>query len=521
MANPSTQHIPDAQKYLAFLQKTTKVYYTNNVPWIRYQNCLQPAVPLPFAIPKTPDDLLKKVRRQTKVPLIRWYSHFTNMPQPWWWVIADQARPLALFGKRTRKNIRQSLRHCQVMQVSAEWIANNAYDCYLGAYERYRHTKPLSRKKFANNISSKSTCDLFAYWQVTVNHDLAGYAECLIIDKKVFFNDLKFSPKYLKSNSAYALIYTLLDYYLNQHGFKMITNGTRAIYHKTLIQTFLEKFGFHKQYCRLNIIYAPFLGLIIKLIYPLRFATKIAYGCLPIKLFHIINVLIKQETIRRGCLKNHNISDKNCRPVQFKNDKGIIKIRLANFNDVPMIAQMHKSEISQGFLSKLGINVLTILYHSLIVSRLSFVLIAETNNQIIGFTSGSQNVKKLFRDFYLKKFFIVTWTLNKEIFKLSNIKKFLEIYKIPKSPMLKLDAELLAIAVDKKYYGSGVAQALLTAFVKEMQKRQVTQFKVIVGANLPRAINFYKKMGFLYRAKLYTHSQKPSLVYYYKISKHA
>jgi hypothetical protein len=70
------------------------------------------------------------------------------------------------------------------------------------------------------------------------------------------------------------------------------------------MQKFLEKFNFEKQYCQLNVVYSPLLKNIIKISYPFRKFFEIFYKIVPINFLHKINVILKQEKIRRSFLKN-------------------------------------------------------------------------------------------------------------------------------------------------------------------------------------------------------------------------
>lgn len=79
----------------------------------------------------------------------------------------------------------------------------------------------------------------------------------------------KFHPGHLHSYPAYALFDTILKLYVQDHA-KPVTNGFRSVAHDTNMQEFLEKFGFHKVYCDLRVVYRPIVGLVVKALYSLR-----------------------------------------------------------------------------------------------------------------------------------------------------------------------------------------------------------------------------------------------------------
>jgi len=127
----------------------------------------------------------------------------------------------------------------------------------------------------------------------------------LIINKKVFTSVIKYNPNYLKYYSSYILIYYVLDYYLNQKKYDIVLNGTRSIAHNTNMQQFLEKFGFKKQYCKLNIVYSPTFKIAVKTAYPFRKIINKIESKLPGNNFlHKINAILRQEKIKKSFVKN-------------------------------------------------------------------------------------------------------------------------------------------------------------------------------------------------------------------------
>ena len=194
-----------------------------------------------------------------------------------------------------------------------------------------------------------------------------------------------------------------------------------------------------------------------------------------------------------------------------------MNISLATKKDATQIAIIRKREINQGFLSQLGVKFLSKLYKSTMVSPNAFTIVAKDNDKVIGFISGCTNVAKFYHDFFKKYFFQVFFILLPKMFKLSILKKIFETLKYPQQKEEKKlpGAELLTIAILKEYHGQGIAQKMFEKFVKEMKKREIKQFKVIVGESLMRAIRFYEKIGFKFHSSISVHKHKPSSVYIY------
>jgi hypothetical protein len=81
----------------------------------------------------------------------------------------------------------------------------------------------------------------------------------------------------------------------------MVSNGSRSISHDTNMQDYLLKFGWHKQFCRLNIVYGPLAEIGVKALYPFRrYISRLPdHGVL-----HKVQSVLFQEQLRRECINN-------------------------------------------------------------------------------------------------------------------------------------------------------------------------------------------------------------------------
>jgi ribosomal protein S18 acetylase RimI-like enzyme len=191
---------------------------------------------------------------------------------------------------------------------------------------------------------------------------------------------------------------------------------------------------------------------------------------------------------------------------------------LAQKNDAQQIAEIHKQEIDQGFLSKLGLKFLSKLYQAMISSKDSFVVVAKENNKVIGFVSGCINVKRFYKHFLKKYTLSALIILLPKLFSFDTIKKILETLKYSKKGKKDLpETELLVIAVKKEFHGQKIAVKMFDCFVVELKKRGIKTFRVVVGENLSRAIGFYEKVGFKFHSNINIHENNLSRIYIYNI----
>ena len=102
----------------------------------------------------------------------------------------------------------------------------------------------------------------------------------------------------------------LLSTYVARQGLP-VSNGTRSVLHDTNMHEFLLKFGFRRQYCRLNVVYTPLLYGLVSLAYPFR-VPLLRLPRFP--LLHNLKALLEQESYRRGCLAT--ASNERSRPVE-------------------------------------------------------------------------------------------------------------------------------------------------------------------------------------------------------------
>jgi ribosomal protein S18 acetylase RimI-like enzyme len=80
-----------------------------------------------------------------------------------------------------------------------------------------------------------------------------------------------------------------------------------------------------------------------------------------------------------------------------------------------------------------------------------------------------------------------------------------------------VDAELLSIAVREGFQRKGAGASLFSGLAQELKQRKVDSFKIIVGAELKRAVSFYEKMGCVRSGQTEIHQGDVSYVYVYRI----
>jgi GNAT superfamily N-acetyltransferase len=182
--------------------------------------------------------------------------------------------------------------------------------------------------------------------------------------------------------------------------------------------------------------------------------------------------------------------------------------------DVEKVATLHHTYMDRGFLTSLGPAFLCQLYSSMIDSKRTFCIVARDAGRVIGFVSGTDHLSEFYKEFLLRKFFLVGLILLPKIVNINNIKKVLETLSYPKKKEKNLpDSELLSIVVEKRYRGQDVSRELFNSLVDEFKSRNICKFKVVVGAELIAACRFYEIMGCIIHSEIEVHEGMKSRAY--------
>lgn len=186
------------------------------------------------------------------------------------------------------------------------------------------------------------------------------------------------------------------------------------------------------------------------------------------------------------------------------------------------VVRIHRTEISQGFLSSLGDNALLLLFSHASESQFGRLLIAKDNEsgKIIGFLLGTIDTGAFYKDFLFKKFLKAVFTLAPKLLSFEKVRKIFETLFYPTKEELKTlpKPELLDIAVCKEYQGTGVAQLLFQKFSENLHAIGIDRFKITTGESLATAQRFYQKLGAENAGEIEVHKGQKTIVYIYNIT---
>ena len=178
--------------------------------------------------------------------------------------------------------------------------------------------------------------------------------------------------------------------------------------------------------------------------------------------------------------------------------------------DEAAIARLHARMISTGFLSTLGHKFLELLYWQLILSRQGIVVVAETDDAIVGFVAGAADTGAFYKEFLLRNFMAASIRMVPAMLRPSSWKRVWETFRYG-SDSSEVRAELLSTAVAPAARGQGIGFALAQELLTISAARGIAKVKVVVGVENTTAIALYERAGFAHPEMIEVHAGVESL----------
>jgi hypothetical protein len=266
-------------------------------PWRRLHGALVPQ-DMPHVAHATDARRLRRALGARRIPLARWESDFDGPADgPWWHLIKDRDDPVERLPKKARYGVRRGLREFAVRRCGNEEVRARGHAVYRAAYARYETFEPCyDPARFSAAVAALPPETEF--WCVEDRDDgrWSAFAEVLVRDGAACYVSAWFDPAGFRRSSSYALFHVMNRHYLGERGLRYVSDGARSISHDTGIHDFLTRnFGFRRAYARLHVVYAPGLGALVAIAFPLR-------GLLG-RVSRRAGVLLEQERLRRACAR--------------------------------------------------------------------------------------------------------------------------------------------------------------------------------------------------------------------------
>jgi ribosomal protein S18 acetylase RimI-like enzyme len=178
------------------------------------------------------------------------------------------------------------------------------------------------------------------------------------------------------------------------------------------------------------------------------------------------------------------------------------KLRLAQLADVEQIVVVHINAFQGFFLTHLGKRFLVELYCGFINDDSGILIVAEMENQIVGFAAGCINPEAFFSTLRNKRWphFLlaaIPMVCRQPAFVVKKLVNAL-FYKGESPSQLISGVLLSSFAVAPTWSGAGIGQMLLVEFCAKAEALGGKNVYVITDQNDNASVNiFYRKAGFI------------------------
>ncbi len=221
--------------------------------------------------PRLSKDECKKLLRQGGWMVRNTYDFDCGEETSFWYVVKDCFGGMEELSSKMRNQVRRSMANYDFRRMMREELLAEGYEVHRAAAEGYKVKAAVpTEEEFRNDILNGPEND---YWGAFDKNDghLAAFAKNIVYERMCDYSVMKARPDELSRYPYYGLIYMMNEYYLKECGLKYVNDGGRSITEHSNIQPFLmQKFNFRRAYCRMRVVYKPWLSIVVKVLYPFR-----------------------------------------------------------------------------------------------------------------------------------------------------------------------------------------------------------------------------------------------------------
>lgn len=202
---------------------------------------------------------------------------------------------------------------------------------------------------------------------------------------------------------------------------------------------------------------------------------------------------------------------------------GIIYNRLEDRADPAVfdqLARIHREEIDGGFLTSLGHRFLRRLYGALSGCPHACTIVAQSQDEVVGFICCTTDTRKVYRHFLLRYGLFVLPAVLPALLSPARIRRILEtlLHPVREADYESPPAQILNFCVASSRQRQGVGKTLFAKLVDEFRKKDVESLKIVTGAGQQKAQRFYESLGAEKVARTSVHGGETSYVYVYRIT---
>jgi hypothetical protein len=230
----------------------------------------------PHEEPKLSDKECQLLLKQGGLMVRNTYDFDCQEETCFWNLIKDHFGGLEELSGNTRKKVRRSLEHLDFRRVDIDLIKKQGYPILRATFDDYSVTDRITNVHTFETYLEECSQKDFDYWGIFDRNDnrFVGFFTVMLWDDSCEYGLVAIVPEYKRKSTAYpyyGLFYSMNQYYLQEKGFRYVTDGSRSITEHSNIQQFLEeKFLFRKSYCHLAIHYLWWMKITVYMLYPFK-----------------------------------------------------------------------------------------------------------------------------------------------------------------------------------------------------------------------------------------------------------
>jgi len=230
----------------------------------------------PHEEPQLQEQEWKQLLKQSGLMVRNTYNFDCQEETCFWYLIKDCFEGFEELSGNTRKKVRRSLEKIEFRKVDNHFIKEFGYPILRASFDDYSVKDRITNSQTFENYLKECDEKDYDYWGIfdRNNGNFIGFFTVMLWKDSCEYGLVAVLPDYKRKNTTYpyyGLFHTMNQYYLQEKGFRYVTDGARSITEHSNIQDFLiEKFHFRKAYCQLEVHYRWWMKIAVNLLYPFR-----------------------------------------------------------------------------------------------------------------------------------------------------------------------------------------------------------------------------------------------------------
>ncbi len=230
----------------------------------------------PHEEPKLKKEEQKALLKQGGLLVRNTYDFDCHEETSFWYVIKDRFGDMEELSPRVRNKVRHAQNSFNYRLIDQALLKENGYPIIAETYADYAvKDRTMNEEIFKNYLDQYE----FDYWGVFDREsvELVGFSCVRRWDDSCEYDLSGLRPRYKYNGSYpyYGLYHAMNQYYLQEQGFRYVSDGSRSITEHSHIHEFLtQNFNFRKAYCKLEVHYQWWMKIAVKMLYPFRKMIK-------------------------------------------------------------------------------------------------------------------------------------------------------------------------------------------------------------------------------------------------------